>query len=648
MKTLLILGLVLTTRIHAIGIVASVKPTPEDAGVVKIDYQVNYGEDEYITNLHALEVTTLDGTAFSHLDFQPFSGNVPTEPGNISLPILNDDIAEPTETFQVRIRWQQNNGPTAFLWQGPVLLNVTILDDDSFTGVMDLPGDTTNVVMDDNYLAVAHLIANPDSNSPGRVHIHDRRTGAFIREISPPSDWLQPGDFNIFGSSLAIDNGCLLIGGKSFYQFDNAYLFDLATGDLIRTIPASWQLWRRERGKRYQLAGDKLVVVGTIPDSGQFGVTNSPAHTRVYSLTTDQLLFDEPGRGLGVSESKMAFIPNTGDTLTLYNLSQPETVTPIRTIDLPETVITTITGPASVRINAIRDIAVAGDHVIVSAMTAIVQRENDPLGLNRRPDVLWFFDLSPSHSATPIYSDTFWLGIGETAAYYLAAAEDGTGARAFYYDTDNRLIILDDTGPEFRRYGAGTSPDNSHVPIAFKSRFIIDLPYDEISRIRVNTFEPAKLALVDGETWEGSGPHQLSAVLEEVRLKPITFDLQTHDGSAVSGIARSFDSFTGLWVARGDYLPLNNQSHTIPPGTRSVGIPIAIVDEQHTDWTGLPPVDFSSGLPLHGAAAVEEDESFTISAHNITQGIATSIATVTIHDNDAFSWWQAENDFPPR
>lgn len=144
----------------------------------------------------------------------------------------------------------------------PVTLTATLLNPSPQAG----DNFANDIAVGDGVAVVGAWLDDSHGTDAGAVYVYDTATGALIRELANPN--LSDGDE--FGSSVAIQGGRVLVGARSedmgAENAGAAYLFDLATGALLRTYanpePGSGDRF----GRAVDIDGDR-VLIGAYTDT---------------------------------------------------------------------------------------------------------------------------------------------------------------------------------------------------------------------------------------------------------------------------------------------------------------------------------------------------------------------------------------------
>jgi hypothetical protein len=123
-----------------------------------------------------------------------------------------------------------------------------------------LDGDTAVVGTYEDYEAYG----GPSPSRPGRAFVFNASTGALIRTISNPTfDYLEEG----FGTAVAVEGNTLVVGAYRSHVSANlavgqAYVYDLATGNLRLTLNSAARHFNSFFGAAVAVSGDRIAVGG--------------------------------------------------------------------------------------------------------------------------------------------------------------------------------------------------------------------------------------------------------------------------------------------------------------------------------------------------------------------------------------------------
>lgn len=182
-----------------------------------------------------------------------------------------------------------------------------------------------SVAMQDDLIFVGapfHDIISLRGNGVGEVHLFDANTGDLIRTFNDPT----PTSVDRFGNSIAVEGDYLLVGAKnhdntSGSEEGEAHLFEISTGNLIRTFNDPSPIVRGEFGIRVELHGNLAAI-----SSAHEGAHETGGDSEVYLfdiLTGDHLhTFTDPlheGDGRLTHGGPNAFVwdINFGNTLSM-------------------------------------------------------------------------------------------------------------------------------------------------------------------------------------------------------------------------------------------------------------------------------------------------------------------------------------------
>ena len=117
-----------------------------------------------------------------------------------------------------------------------------------------------DIAVEGDVAVVGAWLDDTHGTDAGAVYVYNTRTGALIRELKNPN--LSDGDE--FGSSVAISGNRALVGARSedigAENAGVAYLFDLDTGDLLRTYNNPEPGVEDRFGRAVSLDGDRALI----------------------------------------------------------------------------------------------------------------------------------------------------------------------------------------------------------------------------------------------------------------------------------------------------------------------------------------------------------------------------------------------------
>jgi outer membrane protein assembly factor BamB len=125
----------------------------------------------------------------------------------------------------------------------------------------------------------------------GQVHVFDANTGELLRTLDDPTPTLT----DQFGTSIDLDGTRAVIGARgddTGNDVGQAHLFDVATGELLRTFDDPTPTDNDNFGEGVALDGDRAVISGFVDDT--HGPNVGQAH--LFDTRTGEVLatFDDP------------------------------------------------------------------------------------------------------------------------------------------------------------------------------------------------------------------------------------------------------------------------------------------------------------------------------------------------------------------
>ncbi|HVK07701.1 MAG TPA: Ig-like domain-containing protein [Gemmataceae bacterium] len=131
----------------------------------------------------------------------------------------------------------------------------------SFGSSVALDGETVVVGTYEDYEGWS---GNPHPNRSGRVYVFNATSGALVRTIvNPTFDYQEEG----FGTAVAVEGNTLVVGAYRAHVAANlsvgqAYVYDLATGNLRYTLGSAARHFNSFFGADVAVSGDRIAVGG--------------------------------------------------------------------------------------------------------------------------------------------------------------------------------------------------------------------------------------------------------------------------------------------------------------------------------------------------------------------------------------------------
>jgi large repetitive protein len=163
-------------------------------------------------------------------------------------------------------------------------------------------------------LAVGEALGEPSgiSNS-GAAHVYNASTGALLQSVYDPV----PGALNLFGSSVGLSGNNLVVG--SFNHLNaaltirpgSAYVFDAATGNLVRTLANPTPAEGDRYGNSVAVAGNTVIVGApnddtTAAENGSAYVFDAPSGNLLDTIDNPNALAGANfGGGVAASASRL-------------------------------------------------------------------------------------------------------------------------------------------------------------------------------------------------------------------------------------------------------------------------------------------------------------------------------------------------------
>jgi len=145
-----------------------------------------------------------------------------------------------------------------------------------------------------NYAVISAFNSGADGSGSGKAYIYDVTTGNLVHTLSNPSAFSTPL-YDKFGISVAISDTHVVVGAESEggvnVNSGAAYLFDIATGNLLHSIinPNDYSTPNNDYFGRSVAVGSSHFAVGA-PLEDVNGQTN-PGIVYVYDNTTGNLIY---------------------------------------------------------------------------------------------------------------------------------------------------------------------------------------------------------------------------------------------------------------------------------------------------------------------------------------------------------------------
>lgn len=248
---------------------------------------------------------------------------------------------------------------------------------DSWTGnllhTFDDPTNTDrdwfgySVALDSNFVLIGAPHDDTKGNHSGQAHLFDASTGSLIRTFNAPF----PSVTSNFGHSLAINGNLALIGepanSRHGFAVGQAHLFDLLTGNLIRTFSDPSSTTQDQFGESVDIEGS-YVLIGAPGDDTR---ALNAGQGYLFDVFTGVLLntFDDPNASSDGNFGSTAVIngsrvliaaPYSANKFGQTYLFEASTGSLTQTFDNPST-----TGIVNDGFGA--SLAMAGNHILVGA-----------------------------------------------------------------------------------------------------------------------------------------------------------------------------------------------------------------------------------------------------------------------------------------
>ncbi len=124
-----------------------------------------------------------------------------------------------------------------------------------------------SIAIDDAVIAVGAWRADDLGEGSGAAYLFDATSGAQLEKLLPDAG----NNFQTFGVSIAIDDGIVAVGSRTFFvlgegfTFAKVHLFDASTGDITRVLQADIENYNGDQGGQFADTIDinnGLVAVG--------------------------------------------------------------------------------------------------------------------------------------------------------------------------------------------------------------------------------------------------------------------------------------------------------------------------------------------------------------------------------------------------
>ncbi|MCO6043462.1 hypothetical protein NG895_06045 [Aeoliella sp. ICT_H6.2] len=149
-----------------------------------------------------------------------------------------------------------------------------------------------SVAMDEKYVLIGAPSDDTNGDSVGQAHLFDITTGDLLRTFDDPT----PTTVDLFGHSVALDGGRVLIGAPNDQTngpyVGQAHLFDATTGNLLHTFDDPTVTSRDQFGASVSMDGDRILVGAPYDDTSGPNV----GQVHLFDALTGMLIrtFDDP------------------------------------------------------------------------------------------------------------------------------------------------------------------------------------------------------------------------------------------------------------------------------------------------------------------------------------------------------------------
>ncbi len=157
-----------------------------------------------------------------------------------------------------------------------------------------------SIAIDNGIVAVGAWRDDDLGDGSGAAYLFDASTGDQLDKLLPDTG----NDYQTFGVSIAMDDGIVVIGARTFFvlgegfTFAKAYLFDVSTGNQINVLQADIENYNGDRGGHF---GDAVDIDNGIVAVGAWGRSIFYDHSGAAYLfdaaTGSQLAFIFPDDG---------------------------------------------------------------------------------------------------------------------------------------------------------------------------------------------------------------------------------------------------------------------------------------------------------------------------------------------------------------
>jgi VCBS repeat-containing protein len=323
---------------------------------------------------------------------------------------------------------------------------------------------------------------NDDTGAPdtGSVYVFDATAGNLLRTLNNPT----PATSDQFGNSVAISGNTVAVGASrddaGALNAGSAYVFDAATGSLLRTLTNPAPAATDEFGSSVAISAGRVAVGAYFDDSG----ATDAGSAYVFDATTGSLLqtignpapaaSDYFGKSVAISESKI-LVGASGDDVGATNtgsafLFDAATGNPLHTLIMPMPPTSDDFG---------RSVALSGNRLVAGATRNDMGATDS--GLAFVYDATTGSLLRTLYNPTPATLDNFGYSVAMSGGIVLVGAyQDDTGAQnagaAYLFDeaTGNLLRTLNNPAPD--------SSDHFGYSVAISgTTVVVGAPYDDTS-----------------------------------------------------------------------------------------------------------------------------------------------------------------------
>lgn len=563
--------------------------TTETDGTSSVDLTLSL--DQTSVNPVTVEVSTQNGSALGGSDFVAQAANTVTIPagnltGTVSIDIIGDDDFEPTETFTVNLA----NPSGAFIGDGSA--TVTILDDEPAPPAVSVE-DASTTETDGSSTVDVTVSLDQVAASPVTVLLSTSdgtaTAGADYVAVASQLVTIPAGNLNT--------NVALSIVGDDDFEPTETFTVNIST-------PTN------------AILGDSTGTVTINDDEDPPPVTPQISIADASTTETD---------GPSTVDVTVSLDQQTSNTVTVdvatadgsatagndYLAAGPTTVT-FNPGETQKTVSIDIVGDTNSE--PVEDFAVNLSNpvlgVIADGSATVTITDNDAPACSDGPDVTvgditvteTEFELNAIVTFTRAFSTNL-------STRFFVNTIDGTAVAPGDYTARTNQLVVINGGQTTKTLAFKIQGDTVAEPvesflveISNPTRGCIDPNNNTGTVTIVDNDGPANpsVSVADVSTTETDGPSTVNATvsIDFAILNPVTVDLTTVDGTAVSG---------------SDYVAESATTVTIPAGQTSVAVPIGIVGDE----------------------VFEPTETFTLNLTNPTNAtIGTGTGTVTINDDE--------------